>query len=358
MATARYTSARPTTAGLIGALIGIALFVYALRTAGFAEVALGVRTTGAGFVIVLGLSGLRQLLRAGAWTQCVEPPGRLRLHEAFRAFVTGDAIGNLTPFGPLASEGTKAVFVRRQLPTLGALASVALENIFYGFSVAAMIGLGIVALLYGFNPNETIRIAGLSLAAAALLAIAAGWWLLRRQTRLLSGTVGWLLGGARPVHPRIAWIRSLEDRIQGFAARHPGRVRRIFLFELAFHIAAVAEIYLLLVLLVGRPDPDAAWGVPGSSHTLLLAIVLETVNRITTVLFKFVPLRLGVDEAGSGLATQVLALGSAPGVTIAIIRKARTLCWAAVGVALLIQRGFSMRKLVEEAEAVIERERE
>jgi hypothetical protein len=151
---------------------------------------------------------------------------------------------------------------------------------------------------------------------------------------VLSGAARWLLGRklSEGEHPRILWARSLEDRVHGFAASHPGRVGRIFLLEFAFHGLAVAEVYLLLALLIGR-----------SSQTLPLAIVLETVNRVTTVVFKFVPLRLGVDEAGSGLATQVLALGSAPGVTIAIIRKARTLCWAAAGIALLVRQGPQRR---------------
>jgi len=47
---------------------------------------------------------------------------------------------------------------------------------------------------------------------------------------------------------------------------------------------------VLLLLLVG-----------GSPQTLLLeSIVLETVNRLITIIFKFVPMRIGVDEAGSG----------------------------------------------------------
>jgi len=96
-------------------------------------------------------------------------------------------------------------------------------------------------------------------------------------------------------------------------------------YEFLFHVAGVAEIYVLLMLLAG-----------GSPQTMLLqSIVLETVNRLITVAFKFIPMRLGVDEAGSSLATQALGLTTSVGFTIAVIRKARTLLWSAVGVALL-----------------------
>ena len=43
------------------------------------------------------------------------------------------------------------------------------------------------------------------------------------------------------------------------------------------------------------------------------------------------PLRLGVDEAGTAVFTQVLGLGSQTGVTLAIVRKARMLFWAGAG---------------------------
>jgi hypothetical protein len=87
----------------------------------------------------------------------------------------------------------------------------------------------------------------------------------------------------------------------------------------------VAEIYVLLLLLVG-----------GRPQTLLLeSIVLETVNRLITIIFKFVPMRIGVDEAGSEMATHVLTLANGVGFTMGIVRKARTLFWAGVGLALL-----------------------
>ena len=82
--------------------------------------------------------------------------------------------------------------------------------------------------------------------------------------------------------------------------------------------------YLLLTLLVGH-----------GSRTFLLALILGTVERLITVAFKFVPLRLGVDQIGSGSVADVLGIGSATGVTIATVRTARNLFWAAVGLMML-----------------------
>ena len=38
------------------------------------------------------------------------------------------------------------------------------------------------------------------------------------------------------------------------------------------------------------------------------------------------------------------------GVTLAVVRKARTIFWMAVGVLLLVARGLSLRTVAEEAE--------
>ena len=67
----------------------------------------------------------------------------------------------------------------------------------------------------------------------------------------------------------------------------------------------------------------------GTLPGVLTTFVLEAVNRAITVAFKFVPLRLGVDEAGTELLTRTLSLPLGVGVTMAIVRKARVLSWCA-----------------------------
>jgi hypothetical protein len=63
------------------------------------------------------------------------------------------------------------------------------------------------------------------------------------------------------------------------------------------------------------------------------------------MIFKFVPLRLGVDEAGTGKVSELLRFTQPAGVTLAIVRKARDLFWSFIGVGLLIHRQVSLRKL-------------
>ena len=57
---------------------------------------------------------------------------------------------------------------------------------------------------------------------------------------------------------------------------------------------------------------------------------------------------LGVDEAGTSLATNVLGLGPAAGVSLALARKARVAVWTVIGIALLLHRGLSVRTAAHE----------
>ena len=73
------------------------------------------QSVGWGFLVIILLSGLRLFVRAWAWTLCTPADAGLRVRDTFPAFLTGDALGNLTPLGLFASEATKAVYVRHRV---------------------------------------------------------------------------------------------------------------------------------------------------------------------------------------------------------------------------------------------------
>jgi hypothetical protein len=60
-----------------------------------------------------------------------------------------------------------------------------------------------------------------------------------------------------------------------------------------------------------------------------------------------------VDEAGTAKISKVLLFTEATGVTLAIVRKARDVFWSGVGMALLLQRGLSLRAVARDAERAL-----
>jgi len=334
-----------TPLGVIGFIVGLALFAYFVRKAGVGQILEGIRRLGAGFVLVIAVSAMRQIARSIAWTLCMEPPYRLRFRDAFRARVMGDAIGNILPFaGFLVSEPAKPALIRDRVPLIAGFSALAIENIFYALSVALFVFSGMVALLLSFTLPKGLRLVSIITLAVIAVVIASGAVLIAKRLRFISGSAKFL--HRRGLNEK--WIEkagSLEDRIYGFYQRNSARFLPIILLEFCFHLAGVTEIYVTLSFI----SPD-------QPPTFLTAFILESVNRVITVAFKFIPLRMGVDEAGTGRVSKVLQFTMTTGVTLAIVRKARDVFWSATGMILLLQRGLSLRTVARDAEAALAEE--
>jgi uncharacterized membrane protein YbhN (UPF0104 family) len=319
-----------TPGGVAAAVCGLLLFAWTVRETGLDTILDGIRRVGAGFLAILFLSGVRFVGRAWAWTLCTEEPHRLRIRDTFPAMLSGDALGNVTPLGLLVSEPAKAALVRHRVSLRTALAGIAVENLFYVFTVALVIVGGAVALLYSVEMPAPLRVASLIALGGTLLVMLATLTLVGGNVRPLTRTIGWLDGhaiGPPALRARLHALAALEGDVYEFNRRHPMRSLQVLLLECGYHAAGVAEVWVTLALLAG----------PVSLST---AFLLESVNRLINVVFKVVPLRLGVDEAGTGLVSELLGLTGATGVTLAIVRKARMLVWTAVGILLVARRGL------------------
>ena len=305
---------RPHLTATAAALLGAALFAYAVQRAGVDEIIEAIRRVGWGLLVILALAGLRFLIRAQCWRWCLPPGTVFPLARALSAFLAGDAVGNVTPLGLLASEPTKVLLTRHHLATRESVASLAVENLVYAASVLTMVAIGLVVLAANIDLSAAWRAAILSLLAAvvagAVITFRAmrGTWDPRR--------------GARP-----RWrerLASVRDEAVRFSGGHPGRLWRVFALDLVFHMLAVLEVYVTL-----------QWLLDDRSPTLVQAIVFEALNRVITAAFKFVPFRVGIDEASAGALAPVLSVNPAAGVALAVVRKVRNLTWAAVGLMLV-----------------------
>ena len=293
---------------------GAALFVYVVRRTGVADILESIDRVGWGLAAILALGGLRFMLRAASWRLCLAPGATLTYNQALAAFLAGDAVGSVTPLGLLASEPTKILLTRRHLATRELVASLAVENLIYAASVAGMVAIGLAVVL------ATVPLTAARkwwMAATLIGALVAGAVALR----LLRGTWDASRGERPRWRERLAAVRLA---VVGFSAGHPGMLWRAFALELVFHLLAVLEVFLTLQWLLGDLSP-----------TLGQAIVFEALNRVVTVVFKFVPFRIGVDEVLSGAVAPMLAVNPTAGVSLAIVRKVRSLFWSAVGLGII-----------------------
>jgi hypothetical protein len=330
--------------GGITAAAGVALFAWLIWNAGPQAIWQAVRQVGWALIAIVAIAGVRFAVRGFAWIRCLEPPHSMPLASAFTAVVSGDALGNATPLGPLVSEPAKVAFVRNHVPLGAAFTALAVENVFYTLSVAAMIAAGTIALLLRGSLGNDPR---LKLAAEiAIAAVLAGYvvvvWALRRKPALLSGAIEffariWTAGG---LHSRLEKVRRLEQDIYSFATRRRQAIASLVVAELGFHALGVLEVYLTLWLLL----PDAP-------PLLVTSFIFESTNRLITVLFKFVPMQQpGLNEVGTVLVGQLLGLGTQTSTALAFVRRARMVFWQLVGTALLVRHGVTTRRILDDAE--------
>ena len=324
------------TAGarVLAAIAGLVLFGVFVRRAGMADVLDGVASVGWGFVAILALSGFRFAVRARAWTLCAEPAERLKFRDVFEATLAGNALGNMT-LGLLVSEPAKVVLLAKPQTATGALAALAVENLFYTLSVALVLAGGLLALIVRLGTGAISWVASVGLVGGLALGVVAVHAVLWRRVSLAGQWHARLGRGWRGgwFDVLLSWLGRLEARMHAAYPRTRAGLAPIAALEGLFHVAAFAETYVILSLVTGSPP------------TWLDAFLFESMNRLIMAAFSFVPLRIGVDEAGTGLFADLLQFGTTTGVTVAIVRKTRMLWWVGVGVPILMRRGVSLGEI-------------
>lgn len=306
--------------------LGVVLLAWQIEKTGLHEIADGVARMGwPGIALILAISLGRQIVRSIAWMLLLRgQPGTpaAPLTRALAAVLAGDAVGNLTPFSVVVSEPAKAMMLGSDVPPAQALAALAAENFFYSLSVALAVLSGVAVLFLAFPVPDWMAQASLIIVITMAAVLVAALALIWKEPALVSATLT-KLGGTRAA--RIAAkVRDLETSAYAFVRASPGRLTGVACCEVAFHALSIGETWVTLWFL--------------GQHSFALAFVLDTVQRVINVIFRVVPLKIGVDEVGSGLVSSALGYGSALGVTMALIRKIRVLAWSIVGLVLLGRR--------------------
>ncbi len=323
--------------GFLLTIGGIGLFVYFVYAVGVHEIYNGVLRFGVvGFAVILFIYFLRIYTRAYAWKLSVNEPYSLRVRDTIPAVVIGEALSNTIPLGILISGTSKAIAVRRHIPLVGGLSSVATENLFYSLITSIFLMLGGFVLLRSFAVDESLVITVDFLLVSVGILLILGILMVIRQWHFASETCEWIYRKGflqRLLENGRLDVRLFENLIYDFYRRYPRRFVPICLLEAAYFVLGVAEVwYILSRITDGYPS-------------LMSSFLLESVSRLIFVLFKLIPFVIGVDEAGAQFVGKTVALGAGVGVTLAIIRKGRILFWTAVGLLLIIKRGLSFSEI-------------
>ena len=325
-------------------LICVGLFVLLIAETGPAVIASRVYDVGLGFLLLIVISGIRHLSRTFAWYFAIERQARrVRFRDLFGMRIAGEAITDVTILGPLLGETVKGVALSRQVTAEQSASSIIVENLAYSFAVLLFVVSGLILFITEFPLHSTIRTAILMTLAGLLLAGSLVVLVFKKRYRLVSRSLDGLdrlnLHWVDRLRDGREQVARFEENVYNFWHAHRGAAALMLMLEILSICVGVVEAWIILGLTVHRTS-------------LFAAFMVETVNRVVNLIFAFVPMRIGVDEGGAALVLRTVGFGAVEGVSLAIIRKIRTLFWVALGLVLLSHYSMVSKKEMQKSPSV------
>jgi Lysylphosphatidylglycerol synthase TM region len=330
---------------LLMLVICVGLFVLLIEKIGPAMIASRVSDVGAGFLILILISGTRHLLRTAAWYNAIECQERqVRFRELFGIRIAGEAITDLTFLGPLLGETMKGVTLSKHVTAEYSASSLVVENLAYSFSVGLLIVTGLVLFVTEYPLPSSVRAGSLIALGALLLSGFLIGLVVKKRYRVVSIFLDRLkrldLRWLDRLQNKRERVNLFEENVYSFWHAHKTASVLILLLEILSIFSGVIEAWVILSLTVHRTSFFAAF-------------MVETVNRVVNMFFAFVPLRVGVDEGGAALVLKTVGYGAVEGVSLAIIRKIRTLFWVAVGLVMVSRYSLSSKRTSKKSGSVV-----
>jgi len=274
----------------LSAILGVGLFGWTVWTVGLAELAAQLNRLAPTLPLILVLAGGRFFCQAAGWRLAMPADRRPTWREAFAAVVAGEAAGYFT-WGPISREPMKALLVEHRLPQREGLAAAVVERTAYTIAATGLVMASIALVAWRFNHASWL------VAAVAVIGVLA--MIARRYWSRIAGNL--------PCRNDLA---------------------ELFAWASAQELSNLVEAYLVLSWL-------------GASPTWTAVIVLEGVGRLLNGVGQFIPGKLGVTEAATAAVADMLQLGAAHGLSLALARHVRSLAWGAVGIAFVAAKAGS-----------------
>ena len=306
-------------------LIGVGLLVFLVVYLGTEQIAVMLKAVGWGFVGIVLLSGAHQLARAAALWACVPRGHAVSYLDAVLIRLSGEAVRFLTFTGPFLAEPTKAwLFKVRGLTVIEGFAATVTEYVAYTLLSATMAMTAVTYLLLRSDLGPEVAAFSILIATllgagmiAAIVTLARGAHPIAGIVRVLAGLP--LLRGRW--QPNIESIRQVECRLQRAILERPGAIAWVLAIEVTAQAFLVGEAYWILRTLDLSTGPQVPFIIEGGAKM--------------SAAFSAIPAQVGAAEAMYAVLFDALGLPAAAGVTMAFVRRLRTLLVAGAGLLAL-----------------------
>jgi putative ABC transport system permease protein len=311
-------------------LLGLGLLIYVINRVGVQPLFDALLRIGFGFFVIVGLSGLRHVLRTISMRAAVPAEHRrITFRQAFAARLGGEAISFLTFTGPLLGEATKVALLRKRVPLTYGVPALVVDNLLYNLSVVFFILSGAVVMLVRYPLPREVNLVLLGIAVIAASGILIAAIAAKRRVMLLTWIIDRLAQlrlSPKVILKRRHHIYHLEQKVYDFYKHHPGVFFVMIACNLLAHAASVTEVYLALQML-------------GFETQVAQAYIIESLTKVINAVFAFVPGTIGVYEGGTEVILQKgLGFTPAAGLALALVRKAAIVTWTSAGLLVLTWR--------------------
>jgi putative ABC transport system permease protein len=311
-------------------ILGLGLLIYVINRVGVQPLFDALGRIGFGFFVILGLSGLRHVLRTISMRAAVPPEHRrISFRHAFSARLGGEAISFLTFTGPLLGEATKVALLRKRVPLTYGVPALVVDNLLYNLSVVFFVLSGAVVMLLRYPLPPGVYLVLLVIAAVAASGILVAAIAAKRRVMLLTWLIdrlGELRLSPKVILKRRHHIYHLELKVYDFYKHHPGAFFLMIACNLLAHASSVAEVFIALKMLGFQPQVAQAY-------------IIESLTKVINFAFAFVPGTIGVYEGGTEVILQKgLGFTPAAGLALALVRKAAIVVWTSIGLLVLTWR--------------------
>ena len=317
---------------ILGAILGILLFVYLIHRAGPAKLLASMVALGWGLALVIAWGGVAHILKTWAWRlTLLDGKYQVSFARMLGLRLSSEAVGQLGGLAQLFGEGLRVSLLGPAIPLSQGIASVTIDRAFFVVSAVVVSFLGLSAVLMVLPLPHKLVLYAIVFACVLLGFVLLSAIAIRNRWPLFSRT-GEVLGRIRYLKPLIdrkrALIHSVEESLLDFYHSTPKAFWASLLLNLACHAAAIVEVYLIVWLM-------------GAKLTLFGGLAIEALTKLVNIAGTFNPGNIGTYEGGNMLIAKMFGLTAAAGLTLAFARRLRALFWTGVGILCLI--GLSNR---------------
>ncbi len=313
---------------LLAFLFGATLLVILIRAVGVEPIFQALGQIQYGFLILLGLAGLRHALRTLSMRAAVaREHRRFSFWQAYTTRLAGETISFFTFTGPVLGEATKAALLRKSVPLPAAVQALAVDNLLYNLSVAVFISSGALVMLFNYDLPLGARLPLIGIAAGMALVITLIAWAVISDVMPVTAAVDFFIRRGW----KAKWFKSkrnhfhqVEENVYDFYKKRPQTFFTMLACDFGAHATTVAEVAAVLWMLDFEPGVGVSY-------------IIDSLTKVINLVFSFVPATIGVYEGGTGLILNTLGYAVATGLTIGIVRKASMIVWALIGLLMLVR---------------------